>query len=120
METDFANVGGIAPDPAYSAKYEYWCGIDVNNGNDYTCDVVDDDAARHYGPVTFATSRRSNDTYSKSHRFSSARSKRPFPMVKVSINWPGYGVTVHGKMRGWDIAYSTTSNTWKLTKEAKY
>lgn len=104
----------------YSAQFEYFCGIDVNNGDDYTCDEVDDVATRQDGPKTFASKTAYDASITKSYRFSSARNKKPFPMVKIAVYWPGYGVTSEGKYRGWDVAYSdTTSNLWKLTNKAK-
>lgn len=106
---------------SYSAKYEYWCGIDVNNREDYTCDEVDDKAQKHFGPERFAAAKVGDSSVTKWHRFSGATNKRPFPMVKVSISWPGYGVTTIGKMRGWDIVYSdNTPHKWKLAKDGKY
>ncbi|KQY55805.1 hypothetical protein ASD11_14980 [Aeromicrobium sp. Root495] len=107
--------------PSYGATYKYYCGIDVNNGSDYTCNEVDDDAPKAYGPETFAVKSKSSVIESWGHRFPFyARNKRPFPMVKIAVSWPGYGTTVHIRYRGWDIAWSTNKSTWLLTKDAKY
>lgn len=61
---------------------------------------MDDNDPRYCGLRILAWSTTLGaSSFEAAHRFSSATSKSPFLIVKISIEWAAYCVPIHGKLR---------------------
>ncbi|MBD0742656.1 hypothetical protein [Streptomyces sp. CBMA152] len=100
-----------AGDP-YSFSYDYYCGVNVPNDTDWTCETKDATADGHHSEAPVYASRGTY-AYDLNRGFGVNESTRvKFPMVGYHISWPGYSPVVTVKYRGWDVR--NYSGTWKL------
>lgn len=96
----------------YAFSYDYYCGVNVPNETDWTCETRDATADGHYSddPVHSSTGTYNRDLSRDFGVHETSRTK--FPMVAYHISWPGFSPVVHIKYRGWDIR--RYSGVWKL------
>lgn len=97
----------------YSVEFEYWCGVNLPDASDITCRTDDSTADASGVEYQLASSYVGNASYSITPSFGSGHATRAkFPMVEMRTTWPGYGLQVVVRFRGWDIR--RYDGVWKM------
>jgi hypothetical protein len=111
--------------PAYNFQYEYWCGVNVPNQSDWTCNTKEKNADG-YDANYVAFDEWGDETHWWWYSFGSGeKNYRKFPMIETHVDWPGYEQAGQAriKMRGWDIKWYTNNpdpgyaqaNSWLIS-----
>lgn len=95
--------------PIYNYDFEYWCGVNIPNADDYTCNTHSSGSPHGYDAEWIYSGTGNMDSPWIYSIGSADTQYAKYPMIETTISWANATPQAKIKMRGWDVRWYAKS-----------